>query len=53
LILSISSLQTGKVNHFMEFDGIVYVSCDFGIVQFNLVCFGDTYFIGDAGTEIS
>jgi hypothetical protein len=25
-----------KVNHFMEFDGIVYVSCDFGIVQFNL-----------------
>jgi hypothetical protein len=20
----------------MEFDGIVYVSCDFGIVQFNL-----------------
>jgi hypothetical protein len=27
-----------KVNHFMEFDGIVYVS-DFGIVQFNLVCF--------------
>jgi hypothetical protein len=24
------------MNHFMEFDGIVYVSCDFGIVQFNL-----------------
>jgi hypothetical protein len=22
-----------KVNHFMEFDGIVYVSCDFGIVN--------------------
>ncbi|MFT7395969.1 MAG: hypothetical protein ACI96G_000705 [Flavobacterium sp.] len=44
-----------KVNHFMEFDGIVYVSCDFGIVQFNLksMLFGDTYFIGDAGTEIS
>jgi hypothetical protein len=39
----------------MEFDGIVYVSCDFGIVQFNLksMLFGDTYFIGDAGTEIS
>jgi hypothetical protein len=38
----------------MEFDGIVYVSCDFGIVQFNLksMLFGDTYFIGDAGTEI-
>ncbi|SEA83013.1 Two component regulator propeller [Flavobacterium gillisiae] len=44
-----------KVNHFMEFDGIVYVSCDFGIVQFNLksMLFGDTYFIGDTGAEIS
>jgi ligand-binding sensor domain-containing protein len=44
-----------KINHFMEFDGIVYVSCDFGIVQFNLasLLFGDTYFIGDGGTEIS
>jgi ligand-binding sensor domain-containing protein len=44
-----------KVNHFMEFDGIVYVSCDFGIVQFDLksMLFGDTYFIGDAGAEIS
>jgi hypothetical protein len=25
-----------KVNHFMEFDGIVYVPVTFGIVQFNL-----------------
>lgn len=43
-----------KINHFMEFDGIVYVSCDFGIVQFNLATmqFGDTYFIGDNGAEI-
>lgn len=43
-----------KVNHFMEYDGIVYVSCDFGIVQYNLttLLFGDTYFIGDNGTEI-
>jgi ligand-binding sensor domain-containing protein len=43
-----------KVNHFMEFEGIVYVSCDFGIVQFNLenMLFGDTYFIGDGGAEI-
>ncbi len=43
-----------KINHFMEFDGIVYVSCDFGIVQFNLagLQFGDTYFIGDNGAEI-
>jgi hypothetical protein len=44
-----------KVNHFMEFDDIVYVSCEFGIVQFNLesMLFGDTYFIGDTGAEIS
>ncbi|MBZ4043521.1 type IX secretion system anionic LPS delivery protein PorZ [Flavobacterium hibisci] len=44
-----------KINHFMEHNGLIYVSCDFGIVQFNLVTskFGDTYFIGDAGAEIS
>ncbi len=44
-----------KINHFMEYGGIVYVSCDFGIVQFNLatMLFGDTYFIGNNGTEIS
>jgi hypothetical protein len=43
-----------KINHFMEFEGIAYVSCDFGIVQFNLATmqFGDTYFIGDNGAEI-
>ena len=44
-----------KINHFMEYNGIVYISCDFGIVQFNLtkMQFGDTYFIGDNGTETS
>ena len=44
-----------KINHFMEYNGIVYVSCDFGIVQFNLatMLFGDTYFIGNNGAEIS
>ena len=44
-----------KVNHFMEYNGIVYISCDFGIVQFDLakMQFGDTYFIGDNGTETS
>lgn len=38
----------------MEYNGIVYVSTDFGIVQFNLTTsqFGDTYFIGDNGAEI-
>ncbi|QKJ61858.1 T9SS type A sorting domain-containing protein [Flavobacterium sp. M31R6] len=43
-----------RINNFMEFGGIVYVSTDFGIVQFNLATskFGDTYFIGDNGAEI-
>lgn len=42
-----------RVNHFMEYDGIVYVSCDFGIVQYKLATleFGDTYFIGPGGQE--
>ena len=44
-----------RVNHFMEVAGVVYVSCDFGIVQYNLPTngFGDTYFIGNGGAEIS
>ncbi|WP_149206037.1 type IX secretion system anionic LPS delivery protein PorZ [Flavobacterium johnsoniae] len=44
-----------KINHFLEHNGLLYVSCDFGIVQFNLntLQFGDTYFIGDNGAEIS
>lgn len=43
-----------KVNHFMEYQGILYVSCDFGIVQYNLTTlqFGDTYFIGNNGSQI-
>lgn len=43
-----------KINHFTEFEGIAYISCDFGIVQFNLstLLFGDTYFIGNNGEEI-
>ena len=43
-----------KVNHINEFDGILYISCDFGIVQYKLATsgFGDTYFIGAAGEEI-
>ncbi|RTY95799.1 T9SS type A sorting domain-containing protein [Flavobacterium sp. GT3R68] len=43
-----------KINHFMEYNGIVYVSCDFGIVQYNLATlgFGDTYRIGNGGAEI-
>jgi len=42
-----------KVNHFMEHEGILYISCDFGIVQYNLgtLQFGDTYFIGTGTAE--
>lgn len=44
-----------RINHFMEYEGVVYVSCDFGIVQFKLstMLFGDTYFIGNGGAQIS
>lgn len=43
-----------KINHFTENDGVLYISCDFGIVQYKLATleFGDTYFIGPAGQEI-
>ena len=43
-----------RINNFMEYNGIVYISTDFGIAQFNLstLQFGDTYFIGDNGAEI-
>ena len=43
-----------KINHFMEHNGILFISCDFGIVQYNLATsgFGDTYRIGDLGAEI-
>lgn len=49
------SASIKKINHLMEHNGTLYVSCDFGIVQFNLTTsqFGDTYFIGDNGAEIS
>ncbi|MFY0481789.1 two-component regulator propeller domain-containing protein [Flavobacterium sp. PLA-1-15] len=43
-----------KINHITEHEGIAYISCDFGMVQYNLATlqFGDTYFIGDNGAEI-
>lgn len=43
-----------KINHILEYNGILYISCDFGIVQYKLATleFGDTYFIGPAGQEI-
>lgn len=42
-----------KINHFLEYEGFLYISCYFGIVQFNLNTqqFGDTYFMGANGLE--
>jgi len=43
-----------RINHFFEFEGKLYISCDFGVVQYNLITsgFGDTYLIGPAGGEV-
>ncbi|MEO8516362.1 MAG: two-component regulator propeller domain-containing protein [Flavobacterium sp.] len=43
-----------RINHFMEFNGKVYVSTDFGICVYDLSLleFGDTYFIGPNGSNV-
>lgn len=43
-----------KINHFLEFNGKVYLSCDYGISVFDLTTmeFGDTYFIGNSGQQV-
>lgn len=47
--------NTKQINHFMEHEGIINIATNFGIVQYNLATskFGDTYFIGDNGTELA
>ncbi|WP_299337701.1 two-component regulator propeller domain-containing protein [uncultured Psychroserpens sp.] len=44
-----------KINHFHENEGLVYISTDYGISVYDLdqLEFGDTYFIGDGGSQIS
>ena len=44
-----------KINHFYEHQNLLYISCGFGIVVFNLetLKFGDTYFIGAGGAEVN
>ena len=44
-----------RINHFNEYNGIVYVSTDFGISLYDLTRleFGDTYYIGNGGSQIS
>ncbi|MEW5677437.1 two-component regulator propeller domain-containing protein [Flavobacterium enshiense] len=44
-----------KINDIYEYEGKVYLSCDFGISVFDLSInqFGDTFFIGPAGEEVA
>lgn len=44
-----------KINHFNEFNEAVYIATDFGISVYNLenLEFGDTYYIGNLGSQIS
>ncbi|GGE13808.1 type IX secretion system anionic LPS delivery protein PorZ [Psychroflexus salis] len=44
-----------QINHILEHNGVAYLSTDFGVVTFNLSNreFGDTYFIGDGGTQLA
>lgn len=43
-----------RINHFNAFENVVYISTNFGISVFDLerLEFGDTYFIGNGGSQI-
>ncbi len=43
-----------RINHFNEYEGNLYIATQFGVSVFDLAAleFGDTYFIGDLGTQI-
>lgn len=43
-----------KINHFYEYEGLVYISTDYGVSVYDLerLEFGDTYFIGIGGSQI-
>ncbi|MGJ8665197.1 MAG: T9SS type A sorting domain-containing protein [Patiriisocius sp.] len=43
-----------RINHFTEYEGIIYISADFGISEYNLdrLEFGDSFIIGDLGSRI-
>ena len=44
-----------RINHIYEFNGLVYLSCDFGISTYSLdnLEFEESYFIGNTGGQIS
>lgn len=43
-----------KINHFYEQNNKIYISCDFGIVEYKLDTqfFGETFIIGSGGSQI-
>ncbi|WP_027138226.1 type IX secretion system anionic LPS delivery protein PorZ [Gaetbulibacter saemankumensis] len=43
-----------RINHFYAYENVLYVSTNYGISVFSLerLEFGDTYFIGDGGSQI-
>ncbi len=43
------------INHIMEYNGFLYISCDFGISVYDAeyLEFDDTYFIGDDGAQLN
>ncbi|MEH6534822.1 MAG: two-component regulator propeller domain-containing protein [Psychroserpens sp.] len=44
-----------RINHFYEFEGLLYISTDYGISVYDLtnLQFGDTYFLGNGGSQIT
>lgn len=43
-----------KINHFNEIDEVIFIATDYGISVYNLnnLEFGDTYFIGENGSQV-
>ena len=44
-----------RINHFFENEGLIYISTDYGVSIYDLerLEFGDTYFLGDGGSQIT
>ncbi|NRD19031.1 ABC transporter substrate-binding protein [Winogradskyella eckloniae] len=44
-----------RINHFYEHNGLIYISTDYGVSIYDLqgLEFGDTYFLGNGGAQIT
>lgn len=44
-----------SINHFYEHEGLIYISTDYGVSIYDLerLEFGDTYFLGNGGSQIT